>query len=163
MKALSLEEATNLVLGAEQLLPQALWVWQDMLKCNNVLVSLSVKQRIGVDGCRFLSEGLRANETLQVLELHGCGVRHEGAKCLSNALRQNKSLLKLDLSGNCLRDKGTRILFEEGLEANTTLANLVLASNQITDASAKTVVSYLYGKTRAAPGNAGSSEANIAR
>ena len=87
---------------------------------------------IGVEGTRFLMEGLRKNSTLQVLELTGCFIRPAGCVFVANMLSANDTLLELALNDCCIRDEGLITLVDKGLADNSRLERLELCGNGLT-------------------------------
>jgi len=109
----------------------SLWVWQEFFKTLKNLHTCKIGVVIGVEGCRFLCEGLKNHEHIGTLDLSYCGIRTVGAQVLANALAQNTSVTTLNLAGNSLRDEGVSTLVRNGLEENTRLMDLNLSANGV--------------------------------
>jgi Ran GTPase-activating protein (RanGAP) involved in mRNA processing and transport len=62
--------------------------------------------KIGPEGAKTLSEGLKENETLTNLHLSHCEILEEGAVSLASSLINKKNLLVLDLNGNKIMPGG---------------------------------------------------------
>jgi Ran GTPase-activating protein (RanGAP) involved in mRNA processing and transport len=86
-------------------------VWQEMLKNNHSLKSLSFSMcAISVEGFQCLARGLSCNTSLGTLDLSFTDVEDSSVTALVDGLRTNKTLKCLDLSGNC-------VLSQSGLAA----------------------------------------------
>ena len=72
------------------------------------------------EGCRHLSEGLRANKSIVKLSLERCKLRAEAMEYIAAALVDNTALTELKLARNGIGDKGTQALVRS-LESNKTL------------------------------------------
>jgi Ran GTPase-activating protein (RanGAP) involved in mRNA processing and transport len=55
---------------------------------------------IGVDGVKYLADGVESNSTLLVIHLGGNNIGDEGAKYLADALKINSNLQEIDLEDN---------------------------------------------------------------
>jgi hypothetical protein len=87
---------------------------------------------LGDDGCIVLSEALKKNDTIEVLELKGNNIRSDGAIALGKMLKVNQSIKTLVLEWNCLGiwESGFQGLVEP-LSMNSTLEDLDLRNNRI--------------------------------
>ena len=69
---------------------------------------------VGDEGARALSEGLKANKTLEELHLNGFSkrgnIRPEGAKYIAEMLKVNSALKVLDLTTNNIGKAGAAAL-----------------------------------------------------
>jgi hypothetical protein len=127
-----------LIATTAQLHPQALWVWEELPtepSLRRCLERLVIGVPIGVEGARFLCEGLRRNSTLEVLELRNCFIRPAGCVFVANMLSANDTLLELELADCCVRDEGLVTLVEKGLVDNTRLEKLTICGNALTGRS----------------------------
>jgi Ran GTPase-activating protein (RanGAP) involved in mRNA processing and transport len=77
-----------------------------------------------------LTEALKTNQTLRVLNLCSNKIDDQGAKEFAEALKNNKTLLELDLKGNRIVDEGAGHI-AEALELNTGLKYINLSDNKM--------------------------------
>ena len=82
-----------------------------------------------------LTEAVKVNTTLTVLNLMGINCGDAGAASLAEAMKVNTTLTQLDLSYNNIGDAGAASL-AEAIKVNTTLTKLDLLDNNIGDAGA---------------------------
>jgi Ran GTPase-activating protein (RanGAP) involved in mRNA processing and transport len=84
-------------------------VWQEMLKSNHSLKSLSfTKCVISVEGFQCLARGLSCNTSLETLDLSHTDMGDLGVIALVDGLGINKTLEVLDLSYNCVLTQSGR-------------------------------------------------------
>eukprot|EP01052_Picozoa_sp_SAG31_P014965 SAG31_NODE_947_length_10828_cov_3.713953_10_plen_420_part_00 len=133
------QRTKRFVVDSEKKLPAgALWVWEELpldKQLRQSMQHLVISVPLGVEGCRFLCEGLRTNSTLQVLELHRCFLRPAGTVFVANMLAANDSILELSLNDCCVRDEGLATLVSRGLVDNSRLERLELQGNGLTGRS----------------------------
>jgi Ran GTPase-activating protein (RanGAP) involved in mRNA processing and transport len=99
------------------------------------LQSLNISEnRINLDELLLLTNSLKDNNSLKILELSRIGnLEREGGKCLGLFITANKSLIKLDISHNGLGFLGTYEV-REGLVKNSTLSELNMIGNNLDEA-----------------------------
>lgn len=109
------------------------------LEENDTIVSLDFsvidgidRNKIGTQGCRYLSQLLQKNDIISHLNLSMSGISAEGCLFLSSALACNKSLINLDLSTNRFGTQGAVNLFKEN-NSLSALEYLNLSRNGIGD------------------------------
>ena len=56
--------------------------------------------KIGSEGMKYLSESLKSNDSIQILDLQHNNIGDEGMKYLSESLKSNNSIQTLDLQHN---------------------------------------------------------------
>lgn len=105
----------------------------EMLASNTSLKDLGIaKCRVGLSGLTALIAGIRANTTLEALDLsHNCGGASKPGSCtdvLGAMLASNPPLKQLRL-GHCQVDKFALTALIKGLRANTRLEKLDLSCN----------------------------------
>lgn len=84
---------------------------------------------LGDEGCKTLSEYLKANPAIEILTVCSNRIGIEGCKILADALQENKSLHTLTLDENLIDFEGIKALVV-GLKDNKALKKLSLASNK---------------------------------
>ena len=83
------------------------------LKVNGALTILNVSfKNIGDSGAAYLSEALKVNGTLTWLLMNSNNIGDSGAAHLSEALKVNGTLTRLDVSSNNIGDSGAAHLSE---------------------------------------------------
>jgi len=99
------------------------------LSTNNSLESLSL-QNCGLTGisCQIISDSLKLNTSLLVLDLFQNNIENEGALSISNMLVINKNLEELYLGCNEINNVGAIAIFQ-ALEINNSLKTLSLSTN----------------------------------
>jgi hypothetical protein len=117
----------------------------DHLHIRDTLIDLDLSHnKITTEGLRlitgcFLSSssdtGNTEDDILATLKLVGNSIRAEGARTLGRILRTNKSLVTLDLCMNRLEDEGGKLLMDGIIHHNTSLKNLRLTHNSISNSS----------------------------
>jgi hypothetical protein len=118
------------------------------LQSNNTLTELWIDNykngTIGVNGANYLSQMLRVNHTLALLDLSNRDFNQSytetrigdvGVKELCLAMERNNSLTNLYLYGQAIGDVGATYL-SKMLKANYVLTNLDLSTNNISDKGA---------------------------
>lgn len=115
------------------------------LEDNDTIVSLDFsaidgidRNKIGTQGCRFLSQLLQKNDIISHLNLSMSGISADGCLFLSTALSSNKSLIHLDLSINRFGTQGAVNLFKED-NSLSSLEYLNLSRNGIGDGISQTI------------------------
>ncbi|XP_059818709.1 NACHT, LRR and PYD domains-containing protein 3-like isoform X1 [Hypanus sabinus] len=104
--------------------------------------------KLGDSGVKLVSAALRNPECkIQKLELDGVGLTDSGAKNLSNDLIINGSLTDLDLSGNKLGDSGVKLLSAALGNAECKIQKLLLRDVGLRDSGAEDLVSTLRTNT----------------
>jgi Ran GTPase-activating protein (RanGAP) involved in mRNA processing and transport len=88
------------------------------------------KNNIGKYGLKPLSQGLKQNTALKVLDLSGNDLGVLGANSVASMLLENKGLQELNLFGNFIEIEGA-IMIAEALGVNTTLKRLDMGLNRI--------------------------------
>jgi len=125
---------TRLNLGDNDIGAEGAKMISDALKCNTTLTELYLwDNSIGACGAHAICEPLIYN-TMNELHLNGNNIGDEGAKMISDALKRNTALTLLDLSDNNIGDEGARMI-SDALKCNTTLTELNLQCNNIGDAA----------------------------
>ena len=101
---------------------------------NRVLTSLNLKDNVvGPEGCKKLALMLAGNRVMEKLNLMGCDVGDEGCIALSEVLCMPQcSIQLLALRFNGISDVGAQAM-SRALETNSSLTELGLNSNHITD------------------------------
>ena len=117
----------------------------EVLKDNQALQTLDLPgifffgdrrgNSISDEGAKALGEALKANKTLQMLNLTNNSIGAEGAAALGAALKANKALQTLYLDSNSIGDEGAKAL-GAALKDNQALERLYLRSNSIGDEGA---------------------------
>ena len=92
--------------------------------------------KIGLEGAKYLGEGLKHCSAIHTLILYQNQIGDEGAKCLGKGLKYCSKLYKLSLAANKIGDVGAKGL-GEGLKCCSNLYELSLSTNQIGDEGAK--------------------------
>jgi hypothetical protein len=102
------------------------------LRVNLTLWDLDLScVKLGVEGMKFLVDGLIHNQTLETIHLNANEIGPEGFKDLATLLLNNETLLSLDVENNKAEDEGAFYL-AEALKTNKTLISLMLGRNKIT-------------------------------
>ena len=70
-----------------------------------------------------IGRGLRANCSLQTLDISWNGLADEGAAAFGESLKENNTLTDLDLTNNRISTEGA-LAFAKGLQINNTLKTL---------------------------------------
>ncbi|KAJ7425071.1 Leucine-rich repeat-containing protein 45 [Willisornis vidua] len=125
VKSLDLKGNNLRTVGAEAL--------GKLLTQNKSIRSLTLEwNSLGMweEGFSFFCQGLRANNSLQRLDLRNNQINHRGAAELAVALTQNTSLQELDLRWNNIGLLGGRALLN-CLHRNKILKRLELAGNNV--------------------------------
>uniref|UniRef100_A0A6B2LEI3 Uncharacterized protein n=1 Tax=Arcella intermedia TaxID=1963864 RepID=A0A6B2LEI3_9EUKA len=94
----------------------------------------------------MLSEGLKLNSSLTVLDLRSCGIEFNGVPPIVEVLKSNTTLTAIDLSGNMLTHKGTTMI-AEGLKLNSTLKQLALKKTSVGVEGATAILESLQSNT----------------
>ncbi len=111
----------------------------ECLKTNNALKILDLRHNhVGTIGVQSLVESLKDNKTLTELDIRSNRIRDQGAKHLSDLLKMNGVLTSLNLKGNRIGDGGAYYI-SEALKTNTTLTSLNLRANWLTLNGAKLI------------------------
>ncbi|KAF9944994.1 hypothetical protein BGZ72_001783, partial [Mortierella alpina] len=114
-------------------------VLSETLRTNATLTILDLRgNSIGDNGALALSEALKINSTLTTLDLWNNSIGDNGAQALSEALKTNSTLTTLDLRGNSIWFKGL-LAFSEAFKTNSTMTTLDLRSNLFKDNIAMTL------------------------
>ena len=95
----------------------ALAIFSISLFFNSPLKKLILTDnQVGDEGARALSEGLKANKTLEELYLNGSlnrgNIGPEGAKYIAEMLKVNSPLTSLDLQSNLIGVEGGKAIAE---------------------------------------------------
>jgi hypothetical protein len=110
---------------------------QLLLSNTSILqIRLSINIKIGAEGAKYLSEGIKLNSTLQEIYLGCNNIGDEGAKYLSEAIKLNSTLQKIYLGYNDIGDEGAKYL-ADGFKLNSTLQVIYLEGNYIGAEGAK--------------------------
>ncbi|KAG0344125.1 hypothetical protein BG004_004712, partial [Podila humilis] len=150
---------TTLFIGKNNIGNKGTQALAEALKTNRTLSTLDLwSNSIGNIGAQALAETLRINSTLTTLEIRKNFIGDTGTKALAEALKPNNDisdnsdnntvLTHLDLRNNLLGDDGAEAL-AEALETNSTLTDLHLDSNRISDKGAFALVKSLSEKNLA--------------
>ncbi|KAF9282771.1 hypothetical protein BGZ68_005757 [Mortierella alpina] len=103
----------------------------EILKTNSKLTVLDLgRSSLGENGAQALAEVLKANSTLVTLSLEENSLEDRGAQALAEALTTNSTLVSLNLGQNSIGDDGAQAL-SEALRSNSSLAVLNLEINSI--------------------------------
>ena len=97
----------------------------------NMLVELNLSNS-GIDnkGIETIAEAIKANTTLQNLDVSCNTIYSDGIEAVSECLKANKTLRKLNISENCIGDWGAKYLVE-AVQVNTTLLELDISKNEM--------------------------------
>eukprot|EP01006_Ploeotia_vitrea_P040674 TRINITY_DN66446_c0_g2_i1.p1 TRINITY_DN66446_c0_g2~~TRINITY_DN66446_c0_g2_i1.p1 ORF type:complete len:1081 (+),score=140.50 TRINITY_DN66446_c0_g2_i1:81-3245(+) len=87
-------------------------------------------RKVTDDDCKSLSEAMKSNSSVLVMDLQSNKITTEGADYICDFLKVNKHLTELNLTNNFLGDKGGQLL-DEVLDTNNTLTALYLDLNTI--------------------------------
>ena len=105
----------------------------DALRTNTYLTILELRDdTITDEDITHLSDMLAVNETLKGLHLHNCHITDESVQYIIEKLKNNKRLKVLDLSDCHITDKGVRYI-SDGLAMCKRLRMLQLANCDISD------------------------------
>lgn len=87
---------------------------------------------LGDDGCTVIAQSLKANQSLEYLDMRGNNIRSNGAISLAQLLKVNSTLKGLYLEWNCIGiwDNGIQAL-ADALSINQSLEDLDLRNNKI--------------------------------
>ena len=109
----------------------------DCLKTNNTLLILNLSNnKISDEMAETLTKAIQVHGALQELNISNNNLSVKGATGLAVAIRRNTALRKLNISSNKLGDEGAKI-FAVAFEVNTTLQELNISNNRIADEGAK--------------------------
>lgn len=86
--------------------------------------------RIGVEGMRFICHGLKANRSIQTLQLSYNDVGSDGAAVIAECLKVNRTLKHLDLTKTKLGHSGGRFICQV-LQSNDTMQSINLGLNEL--------------------------------
>jgi Leucine-rich repeat (LRR) protein len=105
----------------------------EALKANSTLQQLNLfRSNIGASGAAAIAEALKVNSVLQKLDLSQNSISASGAAAIAEALKVNSVLQKLNLSRNNISASGAAAL-AEALNVNSALQQLILYQNAIGD------------------------------
>ena len=90
------------------------------------------RNRIGIEGCKSISQLLNINNTLTHLNISMCGISFDGCQSLSPILSSLTNLIHLDLSGNGFGNIGLINLLN-GVGSLAQLEYLNLSNNSLSD------------------------------
>jgi hypothetical protein len=85
---------------------------------------------VDYEGAVAISEALKTNSTLQVIDLEENEIGDKGATAFAKALKTNTSLQEINLNDNRIGDEGA-IAISEALKTNSTLRKINLGHNEI--------------------------------
>lgn len=86
-----------------------------------------------VEGCKYISNGLKLNKTLQVLNVKGNIIGDDGCILLADSLYNNKTLKELDISLNAIGSPGFQSICE--VMQTTNIEILTCSKNFLGDAT----------------------------
>eukprot|EP01127_Copromyxa_protea_P016549 TRINITY_DN4937_c0_g1_i2.p1 TRINITY_DN4937_c0_g1~~TRINITY_DN4937_c0_g1_i2.p1 ORF type:complete len:278 (-),score=15.57 TRINITY_DN4937_c0_g1_i2:155-988(-) len=108
--------------------PESARFISEAMKANNTVTFLDLTtMHIESEGARFISEVLKVNNTLTCLNLDSNSIGAEGARFISDALKVNNTLTLLNLTSNKIGSEGAKFI-AEALQVNRTLTSLGLGS-----------------------------------
>eukprot|EP01121_Diplochlamys_sp_Union-15-3_P007585 TRINITY_DN1944_c0_g2_i1.p1 TRINITY_DN1944_c0_g2~~TRINITY_DN1944_c0_g2_i1.p1 ORF type:complete len:213 (-),score=50.09 TRINITY_DN1944_c0_g2_i1:478-1071(-) len=87
---------------------------------------------LGAEGGKIIGEAIQDLPQLEELDLAKCQLGDEGAKSIALGLKQNTQLTQLDLSGNNISDEGLEAI-SDSLKNKENLTELLLHDNNITE------------------------------
>lgn len=102
----------------------------EFLKEEQGLKRLVVNDGINDDAVLALAQGLKANQSLECVELCNNNIRDKGGLALCEVLKANKRLRSLDLSYNEIGEEAALSL-KEAMKQNTSLLELSLKNNRL--------------------------------
>ncbi|XP_053462088.1 NACHT, LRR and PYD domains-containing protein 13 [Nycticebus coucang] len=117
----------------------------DALLKNKSLTHLNLsRNQLGDEGVKFLSEALSYPDcSLRCLNLSGCSFTTEGCQELSDALKHNHNMHILDIGRNDLGDNGAKLLCEALKASSCSLNTLGLEKCNLTAACCQHLSSLL--------------------
>ena len=116
----------------------------DMMK---VLEDLQISyNRLGNEGAKWLSAGIKASITLKKLDIESNGIGDTGAKAIANGLIHNTSLKMLCLNRNVIGCSGATEI-SVALTKNNTLQRLEIDGNKIGESGAMAIARSLLHNT----------------
>ena len=105
----------------------------DCLKEDDTLLVLEfLEKRITNVGAKKIGEAIQVNTTLQKLDIRGNTISDDGAAAISDGLKCNNSLQVLNISSNNITSEGAKKV-GEAIKMNTTLRKLYINKNIISD------------------------------
>lgn len=127
------KQCKELFLGVNQLTAISMALIAQTLKGNTTLKLLEISENpIGDMGIHSLTEILKLNHShLQYLYVYSTGITDDGAQDLANMLKTNTTLFDLDLGANDISDQAVRLLANALSRDNTTLTALSFKGNQL--------------------------------
>mmetsp|Transcript_4717 Transcript_4717/g.10487 ORF Transcript_4717/g.10487 Transcript_4717/m.10487 type:complete len:155 (+) Transcript_4717:3884-4348(+) len=94
-------------------------------------LNLDYNQNLKSEGIAALCRGLRTNSTIKHLSAQYCSIDSHGTENIAEMLSfRRSSLVSINLAGNRIGGKGLAKL-SQGLSQNGTLAELIIADNEI--------------------------------
>ncbi|KAI9325425.1 hypothetical protein DFJ73DRAFT_767680 [Zopfochytrium polystomum] len=115
----------------------------EALRADSTLQSINLSHNhIGQEGAKALADALIVNNSLQSIVLSGNHIGQEGAKALADALRVNSSLQSIDLHWNHIGQEGAKAL-ADSLRVNNSLQSIDLWWNHIGQEGAKALADAL--------------------
>ncbi|XP_012944138.1 leucine-rich repeat-containing protein 73 [Aplysia californica] len=105
-------------------------------------LTLSYNHAISSQGWSLIGNALNGNRNLQTLTLDHNFIGNDGLQCLCSGLYDNRSLTALDLNDVGLSQAGGATL-NELLKRNTTILEITLTGNRLTDEQIDNVQKYI--------------------
>ena len=142
-EALIKKRCIEIDLGGNQITSQGVLIISKALNTGVSLQRLYLGgNRIADEGAFYLGPSM-CNSSLKVLGLSDCGITDRGAQYLSDMLRAKQTLTVLGLEDNDIGNKGVALLVY-GLESNKRLRRLLLARNKaISDSCVNDIINML--------------------
>lgn len=95
-----------------------------------------------LDEVSAFADALRANQSVEILEMLNCRIDDEKIAVLAQAIAQNNSLININFEANYITDQGM-IILANALKDKKNLIALRIGGNQITEVSIKKIISVL--------------------
>ena len=119
-----------------------------MIESKFDYISLSLSyNNLGDMGTFAIAEQLRYQKNLLNLSLSGNGIGIDGTHSLVEALKYCPTILKLDLSGNKMKDDGCLEIVDQLTSKESSLQELDMSYNEITEVGALTILKRLQQNT----------------
>eukprot|EP00923_Selenidium_pygospionis_P012992 GHVN01022386.1.p1 GENE.GHVN01022386.1~~GHVN01022386.1.p1 ORF type:complete len:108 (+),score=33.55 GHVN01022386.1:210-533(+) len=102
--------------------------FSEVFKVNENITEICLRDKIGDEGVKALSEALEVKKTIKAIDLSDNQIGDEGVKALSEALKVNKTIKLIDLGCNRITDVGVEEL-SSALRFNSTVSVLKSVSD----------------------------------
>jgi Ran GTPase-activating protein (RanGAP) involved in mRNA processing and transport len=125
------------VLYSNPIFDEAAKLISDAIRTNTSLTVINLNNnKISAEGANYLSDALKKNTTLNEIKLDTNYISNKGSKYISDTLKTNTNFTFISLNHNKITDDGVKFI-SCALKTNTTLKRIDLENNYISDEGVK--------------------------